>query len=131
MDGSIYVIRSDRDVGDGIPTKYIEWNNPNIQRMIACVDNFLILTKDGKLWANGVERDPKVHYNTLCVTDNKFYELDISSQQAECKSGIEIENVVCAYEGMFLLLGTVPRNELDLMKIWKREVFVDVIIRWK
>jgi hypothetical protein len=130
VDGGLYVIRSDGSVNDGIPTKYIGWNNPNIQRMIAYVDNFLVLTTDGRLWANSSEKDPKIHYNMSCVTDNGFYELDISSQQAECKSGNDIENIVSDYEGLFMLLGTVPRNELALMKIWKREAFVDVIIRW-
>jgi hypothetical protein len=42
--------------------------------------------------------------------------------------GTYIENFVSSSEGFFLLLGPNPHKELDLMKIWQKEAFVDIIV---
>jgi hypothetical protein len=92
------------------------------------MDFVIVLTNDGKLWSNG-KGDPKVHFSPPNDPEaDKFYELDISSQLNECLPGTYIENFVSSSEGFFLLFGPNPCKELDLMKIWQKEAFVDIVV---
>jgi hypothetical protein len=112
---------------DEAPPKLV-WTHSNIRKIVAFIDYIIILTRDGELWANGKGGDPKVHVDTPNL-NSPFYALDISSQREESKTGTYIEDLVSASEGLFMLLGPGPRIELDLLKIWRKEAFVDVIIK--
>jgi hypothetical protein len=115
------------NIKDKAPPKLV-WTHTNIKKIVAFVDYVIVLTCDGKLWANGKGGEPKVHFDASSPSSS-FYELDVSSQREESKTGTYIEDLVSASEGLFMLLGPGPRIQLDLLKIWRKEAFVDVIIK--
>jgi alpha-tubulin suppressor-like RCC1 family protein len=97
-----------------------------IKKMCVTGDHLMVLTEDGKLWANG--QKPTHHFAASRNESSHYYQLDISEQFKQCDPTSQVLDISSTYECTFLLMGKKYRNTLDLMKIWKQEAFVDVII---
>jgi hypothetical protein len=67
------------------------------------------------------------HCNTSANHNETFFPLDISEQLEQCP-GLQVLDIASFYQGVYLLVGKSQIKKLDLMKIWKREAFVDIIV---
>src|SRR3989338_2300189 len=100
---------------------------PKIKKMYVTVDGFLAPTKGGTLWNNTTA--PLQHYHAFYSINEKISQLDISKQLKQCSENFKVINVVLVYEATFLMLGRPHRPKLELMKVWKKEAFHDILIK--
>jgi hypothetical protein len=100
---------------------------PKIKKICITGDGMMALSEDGQLWSNtGL---PKLHFHTSRYPNfPRMKQVDILQQLRRCTQAFDVVDVVSAYDATFMLLGRVWRGGLDLMKIWKKEVYVDLLI---
>jgi hypothetical protein len=98
---------------------------PNIRKMCCTADGLCVTTEDGRLWCNSV--NPKEHFSSSC-NKKRMIELDITDQVRQCPDYYQILDVESAYEATILILGKRNSYKPDLMKILKKEAFLDISI---